>query len=106
MAIEPQTANSALREMQTIIDSRGNDYGSSRENFRRIADLWSSYKGVGFSREDVAIFFMLAKISRLSQTPGHKDSLLDIGGYAALAIEADQEPFDPARALNKLRGRK
>ena len=63
-------------------------------------------KGVGFSREDVAIFFMLAKISRLSQTPGHKDSLLDIGGYAALAIEADQEPFDPAKALNKLRGRK
>jgi hypothetical protein len=32
--------------------------------------------------------------------------LLDIGGYAALAIEAEQEPFDPEKELQKLRGRK
>ena len=106
MGIEPNTAHSALREMQTIIGNRGENYGNCRDNFKRIADLWSDYKGVEFSREDVAVLFMLAKIARLAQTPGHKDSLLDIGGYAALAIEAEQEPFDPAKDLDRLRGRK
>lgn len=106
MGIEPNSAASALREMHTIIDARGNTYGASRDNFQRIADLWTTFKGVEFSREDVAVLFMLAKIARLSETPGHKDSLLDIGGYAALAIEAEQEPFDPEKELQRLRGRK
>jgi hypothetical protein len=104
--IKPNTAESALREMQSIIGRRGKDYGECGDNFKRIASLWSEYKGVEFSKEEVAVFFMLAKIARLAQTPGHKDSLLDIGGYAALAIEAEQEPFDPVKDLDRLRGRK
>ena len=105
MAVNPETAAAALREMASIIDRRGKDYGHSRENFGRIAELWSTYKGVEFSREDVAVLFILAKVARLAQTPNHKDSLLDIGGYAALAIEAEQEPYDPVAMVDKLRGR-
>lgn len=105
MSVEPQSAAMALREMASIIEQRGKQYGSSRENFGRIADLWSSYKGTKFSREDVAVLFILAKVARLAETHGHKDSLLDIGGYAALAIEAEQEPYDPADLVDKLRGR-
>lgn len=105
MAVKPQSAAAALREVAAIVDQRGKSYGSSRENFGRIAELWTSYKGTKFSREDVAILFILAKVARLVETPGHKDSLLDIAGYAALAIEAEQEEFDPADMVDKLRGR-
>jgi len=105
MGLNPDTAASALREMATIIERRGKEYGHSRENFGRIADLWSTYKGVKFSREEVAVLFVLAKVARLAETPQHKDSLLDIGGYAALAIEAEQEPYDPVAMVDKLRGR-
>lgn len=105
MAVEPQSAAAALREMASIIEQRGKSYGTPRENFGKIADLWSSYKGTKFSREDVAVLFILAKVARLAETHGHRDSLLDIGGYAALAIEAEQEPFDPVAMVDKLRGR-
>jgi len=105
MTVEPFSAASVLREVSNVINERGKNYGESRENFKQIAELWKAYKGVEFSREDVALFFILAKVARLSSTAQHRDSLVDIAGYAALAIEANQEPYDPVKAIDKIRGK-
>jgi hypothetical protein len=37
------------------------------------------------SASDVAYMMVLLKMARLMQTPGHRDSLVDMAGYAATA---------------------
>jgi hypothetical protein len=65
---------------------RGSNYDSPRNNFSNIASLWSNWlskrlgQSVVFSAEDVAIFNILQKLSRLTYKT-HNDSLLDIAGY-------------------------
>lgn len=74
-----------LQEVDQLIHGeRAQDYGDAQENFQRIANLWASYKNVDFSVQDVAIMLGLLKISRLAHTPDHRDSWIDLAGYAAL----------------------
>jgi len=61
-------------------------YGSPGLNFQRTANLWEAYfLSKGFNVEvnpgDVAILMMLLKVARLIQTPGHRDSVMDVAGY-------------------------
>lgn len=63
-------------------------YGHPRENFRRTAALWNGYLAArGFvaliKPEDVAQMMVLLKMARLMQTPDHRDSIVDMAGYAA-----------------------
>lgn len=66
-----------------VTNDRQNSYGKPEDNFRRIAAFWSSYLGVPVENHDVANMMILMKVARLMQTPGHKDSWVDIAGYAA-----------------------
>lgn len=76
-----------LDEVRTILSDRGAIYGSSRSNHERIAELWSAYYGSYISPMQVAAMQLLVKISRLSETPNHKDSVKDIIGYAVIYSE-------------------
>ena len=64
-------------------------YGHPRENFQRIADLWGSYKKVGFTSKDVAMMMLLVKVARESVNP-KRDNLVDIAGYARTAEMLDE----------------
>lgn len=61
---------------------RQDAYGHPKVNFGRLAQMWSAYKGVEFTPADVAIMFILHKAARLAQDPTHRDSRLDLLGYA------------------------
>lgn len=84
-----------LRHAASLVGGqRAKDYGDKTENHQRIADLWNywmvqQYKDqpAKISAYDVAIMMILMKISRLMHSPGHKDSHVDIAGYAAIAEE-------------------
>ena len=77
---------SILGEAAAIIDGdRADTYGDPRESFARIAGMWASYLGIPLTSTDVAHMMILLKVSRAKTTPGHRDSLVDIAGYAALA---------------------
>lgn len=77
--------SSVLREAEAIIyGDREQTYGAPGKNLARIAALWSSYLDQSLSREDVANLMILLKVARLQNTPTHRDSLVDICGYAAL----------------------
>lgn len=57
-------------------------YGHPADDYGRTAAMWSAYLGVPVSAEQAMVCMILVKVSRLANTPGHRDSLVDIAGYA------------------------
>lgn len=92
---------SVLQEAHEIIyGDREQTYGKPAKNLQTIADMWESYlraRGVwndaadGLFADDVALMMVLMKVSRLANSPEHRDSLVDICGYAALVERIDHE---------------
>jgi len=66
-----------------VLKDRNTTHGEPEDNFGRIADLWASYKRVPFNATDVAVMMALMKVARIAQSPGHRDSWIDLAGYAA-----------------------
>jgi hypothetical protein len=73
-----------LNDAIKTIQSRGLVYGHPMYNMERISKLVSSYLEYPIMPHDVCIINILQKISRLQETPGHYDSLVDIAAYAAI----------------------
>jgi hypothetical protein len=88
--------------LEAVTATRNEIYGNPNQNFEDIARLWDIYL-CGRTRayygpeavpeegligpEDVAPMMILMKTSRLINTVDHKDSLIDIAGYAACAYD-------------------
>ena len=66
---------------------REDDYGSAEDNFSTIAKLWSEYLSSHVNPKDVAMMMILLKVARMGTGAGTEDCLVDICGYAALAVE-------------------
>ena len=88
-----------LEEAQDIIyGDREKTYGKPSKNLDCIADLWNTYLtdrfDEGLSRpltnKDVAVMMVLLKTARLANDINHRDSLVDICGYAALVERCDE----------------
>jgi len=79
-----------LKDALVAIEDRQANYGSPDKNFQDISNLWNAYlKGTGkldkehgISPSDVAVMMVLLKTARLMATPEHRDSWVDIAGYA------------------------
>ena len=79
--------------MEITSKDRNQAYGPPEQNFRNIANLWMSYfqaQGHDFKiwPADVAALMILMKVARLSTNQGHKDSWVDVAGYAACGFDA------------------
>lgn len=62
---------------------RSDVYGHPLDNFTQTGRLWAPILHLDeVTPEQVALCMIAAKISRLTQTPTHRDSLVDIAGYA------------------------
>lgn len=81
---------SILDEAKAAVDARRPVYGSPKPNFQRIAALWSAYFGKDVSLADVANLMILVKVARLQETPSHRDSWVDVAGYADCGFEVSQ----------------
>lgn len=73
---------------KAVLSDRQNTYGRPEDNFKRIAAGWSAYKGVPFTRADVAMMMVIVKVMRAASSPLHDDNYVDIAGYAACAADA------------------
>ena len=73
-----------LDEVRITLSDRGHIYGNASLNHRRISELWSGYFDSYISPEQVAMCMLLVKVSRLSQTRDHEDSLKDLLGYGLI----------------------
>jgi hypothetical protein len=66
-------------------------YGPPATNFERIAGMWSAYLGIDVTANDVCCMMILLKAARIrSGGAYHRDSAVDVAGYAAL-LEALNE---------------
>jgi hypothetical protein len=84
---------SILEEADRTVRARAQTYGSPRESLTEIGRLWTAYLETPVSAEDVAVLMTLLKLARLRTGGYHRDSLVDVAGYAAvletLYTEAD-----------------
>jgi len=77
-----------LDEAKTVINGERQDmYGEPEDNFAKIAEFWTTYKGVDFTAHDVAMMMSLLKVARIATGAGKRDSYVDLCGYAALAAD-------------------
>lgn len=83
-----------LQEAQSLVygGERHKEYGHPRDNMQHIAHLWNGWlaaKGVPedvfrFKSEDVPDLHILTKMARFNKTNAHRDSHVDIAGYAGV----------------------
>jgi hypothetical protein len=112
-----KSARQALLEeaIKITTNDRNKSYGNPEDNFTNIANLWNVYLCAKrgntpkdykyFDGADVAILMILVKIARLTTNPGHRDSALDVAGYAAcladiqVGINKDKERNENATSM-------
>ncbi len=78
-----------LKEAESVIyGDREQTYGAPDKNLQAVAQLWSSYLYHSYKDrvtvDMVCDLMILMKVARLINTPDHRDSMVDICGYAAL----------------------
>lgn len=77
-----------------MFGARAADYGHPSQNFLRIAVLWSAWLSAKNGRYipvdvlDVGIMMAQVKQARLIESPMHRDSHVDIAGYAEATARA------------------
>lgn len=80
--------SSVLTEANSIVNgARANTYGGPEDSFNTIAALWSAYTSCSYTATDVAVMLALLKVARLKNSPNHRDSWVDLAGYAACGAE-------------------
>lgn len=58
------------------------DYGSPIEDFTKQAKMWSAILHTKVTPQQIAMCMIAVKLSRLTNSPRHRDSVVDIVGYA------------------------
>lgn len=89
--------------MEITHKDRNSNYGNPEDNFQHIANLWNDYLRVRrpqaavLDSRDVAVMNMLIKVARLGNNPQHRDSVVDIAGYAACLGDAQEASVGKAQ---------
>ena len=79
-----------LKAAAQTIAERGEVYGDPLTDMARIAGMWGSILGVEIPPTKVAMCMVAVKLSRLTTSPNHADSAIDIAGYAAILRECQK----------------
>jgi hypothetical protein len=94
--------NEWLTDINDTLTARGAIYGSAATNHRRISELWSGYLDTYISPEQAAMCMLLVKVSRLSESSQHDDSLKDLVGYACVYRKIIAELNDNTKSDKEL----
>lgn len=88
---------------------RNVEYGPPYRNMKQTSELFNAYLnnrplarlGKELDAHDMAVFMILAKISRLATTPNHEDSWTDIAAYAGIGHECAAQESTKGIQLNQ-----
>lgn len=73
-----------IKEMESVLLDRGDQYGERQKNFQNIADIWSIILGIEVNPRQVANCMVGMKLAREVAGPKH-DSMIDVANYALIA---------------------
>ncbi len=79
-----------LDDAVTVLIQRNATYGPASDSMAAIAARWSLTLGVTVTPAQVVLCMIDLKLARLSHNPQHRDSIIDVIGYAALLPEIDR----------------
>jgi hypothetical protein len=79
-----------LDHAAAVIETRGETYGPADKALKVIAERWSLTLGRPVTPAQVVLCMIDLKLARLAHHPEHRDSLVDIIGYAALLPEVQR----------------
>lgn len=90
MKDHPTIRQRVLDEAYDIVSKdRASSNTGPEDSFKTISGLWSSFLDKTIKPSEVAIMLGLLKIARLKTNPTHKDSWVDLAGYAACGAECE-----------------
>lgn len=78
----PEDGMDVLVKASKVCLDRGWHYGDPFIKYNKVAKIWSQILGEEVTPQQVVLMMMAIKIVRLSNDPGHEDSVVDIAGYA------------------------
>jgi hypothetical protein len=81
------SASAILGYTAAVLADRAGAYGSPAASMAAIAARWSITLGRPVTPEQVILCMIDLKLARLAHDPAHRDSLIDVIGYAALLPE-------------------
>lgn len=81
------TRSAILDRAAQVLDARAESYGPAAASFASVAARWSLTLGHTITPAEVVLCMIDLKLVRLAHDPDHRDSLIDIIGYAALLPE-------------------
>jgi hypothetical protein len=84
------TRPSILDHAAAVLESRAETYGPADNALRAIAARWSLTLDRPVTPAQVVLCMIDLKMVRLAHDPGHRDSLVDVIGYAALMPEVQR----------------
>ena len=91
----------ALERVIGIVKDRQQDYGTASKMTQNIASMWTAYLGFPIEPYQVCMLNIMQKMMRLDVSQGnHLDSMLDIAGYAAIAVEISGEKASNEKQTN------
>lgn len=81
---EIRSRESVCAEADRLVSTeRGHNYGHPLDDFGKVTGMALALWGRGpETPEEHALYMILVKVSRLANNPDHRDSLVDIAGYA------------------------
>jgi hypothetical protein len=90
-----------------IEGDRCHEYGDPFEMHKRAADIYNAYAGSSITAHDMAMILLSVKMARLAHMPLHRDSYVDICGYAGIGYEiADRMDKGLVNSLPEIRAEK
>lgn len=73
-----------LEDAITTFKQRGETYGDAAKHWADVAAMWTIISGYSITPEQAVSMMIGLKLLRLKETPHHRDSVVDIAGYAAV----------------------
>lgn len=86
------TRTDVLDAAREAVTGRPASYGEPEDSFGRLAEVWSAiFPERNWTASDVALALAALKLVRLSFHPEHRDSSVDLAGYAACQAECAEK---------------
>ena len=76
-----------LKHAASLFAERSDQYGEPRVFFEGLAKRWSLTLGHTVTPAEVVMCLLDLKLTRISHNPKHRDSIVDLAGYAAVLHE-------------------